>query len=234
MGEPGARRGDALGLVVVGESWGGSVGVRVAERGAGTQLRAGRGSTEPCGTPERCQQLPRAPQLPMGMGNSPGQRVPLPLPGGAPKPMTPLTCEPPPRGAAAGQLHHARGEHQPEEQPAHQPESDTVVGTPGCRAPPQQAQGGHQHCQEPRFQQQAVPAGEHRCPHCHPGATDPLGQQLLCRLCCHQVPRVPGGGCCHPCPSLLPEGGTLGPPAQSPPSSSPPGRAAVGLTYHWK
>lgn len=73
--------------------------------------------------------------------------------------MLPLTCEPPPGGAAAGQLHHTRGKHEAEEQPTHQPEGDAVVWTPGCGTPLEQAQRGHEHGQEACFQQEAVPGG---------------------------------------------------------------------------
>jgi len=50
------------------------------------------------------------------------------------------------------------------------------VGTPGCGPPLQEAQGGHQHRQEPRFQQQAVPAGSTAVPCRRRAASSARGQ----------------------------------------------------------
>lgn len=173
VGEPGGRRGDALRLVVVGESWGDSRG-SAARLGAGEQLGAGR--AVPRG-PSTVRLHGGAAQSHTGHSLGPGAVPVSPLPRCVPpRPATPrggrapLTCEPPPGGAAAGQLHHAGGEHEAEEQPAHQPEGDAVVGAPCRRAPLEEAQGGHQHAQEARFQQEAVPAGT---PQSHTGTPGP-------------------------------------------------------------
>lgn len=39
----------------------------------------------------------------------------------------PLTCEPPPGGAVAGELDDPRREHEPEHEPLDEPEVDAVV-----------------------------------------------------------------------------------------------------------
>lgn len=67
------------------------------------------------------------------------------------------TCETPPRGAARGELDHARGEHKPEEQPAHEPEGDAVVLSDPPRASDNR-QRSHEDAEEARLQEQVVPA----------------------------------------------------------------------------
>lgn len=78
---------------------------------------------------------------------------------------TPLTMEPPPGRAHAGELDHARGEHEAEEEPTQQPDADLVVGivweAPGraqAQGALEHAQGGHQDAQEANLQQKDVPA----------------------------------------------------------------------------
>lgn len=75
-----------------------------------------------------------------------------------------LTGEVPPRGAHAGELDHPRREHEPEEQPPHQPHGDDVVGPVGQRGEEaaldgalQEPEGGHQDGQETNLQQEGVP-----------------------------------------------------------------------------
>lgn len=80
-----------------------------------------------------------------------------------------LTSEPPPRGATAGQLDHTRGEHEAEQQPAHEPEGEAFVGRGSCQPTlggllmvGGLPQGGHQHSQEASLQQQGIPAGRRK------------------------------------------------------------------------
>lgn len=75
-----------------------------------------------------------------------------------------LTSEPPPRGAAAGQLDHTRGEHETKQQPAHEPEGEAFMRRgPGQPAPGRLLvvgalpQRGHQNGQKASLQQQGIP-----------------------------------------------------------------------------
>lgn len=78
------------------------------------------------------------------------------------------TCEAPPRRAARGQLDHARGEHEPEEEPAHEPEGYSVVFSdhPG---PSDSRQRRDEDAEEARLQEQVVPARQ--APVVHRGQT---------------------------------------------------------------
>lgn len=58
------------------------------------------------------------------------------------------TCKTPPRRAAWCELHHTRGKHKPEEQPADQPESHTVMFSDGPR-PPDNRQWSNKDTEEP-------------------------------------------------------------------------------------